>query len=151
MNAIGALCKGSCTYVRISDNERRAARRRKRQAERRERKTTPRSPSRTLSSVRKCLINGQQSVSLFKRAAMTDSHLQAGGTSADRGQWDERSRKKIGGDIRTDVRAFVRLNGLRPSNISYAISSAGFSSKPVSFAISCDFFSPSLLAPLPLG
>lgn len=105
-----------------------ADRKRKRQTGWRKEKATPGIPAVLCRRVRKYLMNDRQSVSLFKRFVMTDLHLRAGGTPADRRQWDERSRKKIGKD------SYIRMGVCLAQwfafvDFSYAISLVGFFSK----------------------
>lgn len=119
-----ALLWAARTYVRISDNERRGLKAGETNRNNKEKvRRHLGHPTALRRGVRKCLINGRQSVTLFKQLAMTDLHLRAGGTSADRRQWDERNRNKIGRD------SYVCLAQWPPSvDISYAISFATFSS-----------------------
>lgn len=120
-----ALLWAARTYVRISDNERRGLKARETNRNNKEKvKRHLGHPAALCRGVRKYLINGRQSVSLFKQSAMTDLHLRAGGTSADRRQWDEKNWNKIGRD------SYVCLAQWPSSvDISYAISFAGFSDK----------------------
>lgn len=82
MNAIGALYEPHAHMSELSDNERHWLKAEETNGvKKRKGDATSRSPSRSQHSY-KYLMNGRQSVSLFKRLAMTDLYLRAGGTSA---------------------------------------------------------------------
>lgn len=113
------------TYVRISDNKRRClkAEETKQGEEKGGGRRCPPGRARSIPGVRKCLMNGRQSVSLFERTAMTDPHLRVGGTPADRRQWNESSGEK---DWKGFVRTCGRLSGsmasVRRRRLRYLVS-----------------------------